>query len=747
MARTCNVCQKTIPDDLESCPHCQANADDVMEVDWAAIDEAESDIIDIAPNILEHDGGSEVDLGSGPHRAADPADESESSSNNLAVPTPAAPAASLPQNEEDSIDGTTTPFAEAEEAAEVAARDDLQAELDEPALAAAKARKTGTAGAWLGGGAIGLLIGAAACAGFWFTGIPDQWRDKSPAKAAAPSSSDPRSQPPAKESALVLLDRGDYAGVLAEVPQGDHQEPEVARAWAVFGEAKWRSVMEQQSAKPLPWKAPDPAIDEAKSALQKAGTPEALFWLGHIQECTGDIKGARQIYEDGKKKFPKERLFATALQRLDVLADEAPGPGDRAPEENTGRNYRADFKKPVRNQREAVQWFMAREDNVPMAANPNPNRLEAGDHFWEAVHFAKNGKYDEAVNFLDRALLVHKSQRFIRQNKNQNPRSDPAEEIFIKTCQELEMYWKLRKQLQSAGYLDGHIVKNPARAMAIAIAKANEKKSEDNMRVLLDKLKKDKDIAALDPAPKDVAKGIDALLEAKRKSLAQLADVQKTLEEKLKDADVQLKTADEKSKELALQLKSKDDQIKESTGHAKLAEETLKEVAAKLAQANLVGPDARGEKLIQGAERAAKWALRQPVAPRSPAEAPAIDSPPKANKQPDVPGAEVSSSNDPIRAETIFALGVANYSDRKYATAERAFQNAIRVAGAAAPDARHYYFLGLAQLALGDPTNAETSFKQAVRLERDNKPASPAVSTSLERIQGRPRQILDGYRR
>jgi TolA-binding protein len=853
MARTCNVCKKSFPDNLKACPHCRAktveaiadsggppsdewlnlaeegpssskgkdeapssaelmlddgaekpilsgaveDSDEAVEIDWAAIDEEkepnasvvdldkdayveiespsgepgpekesssmelgpkspekktppsaapweESDIIEIDPHILEEDGGSEVDLGSGPHRPKS-SDESDQSAINVVKASPGDLGDALRDDEHEVVEGTHDLLQEAEAGATVAASQG--AARDDETVTEVKSKKAGTSGAWVGGGGIGFLIGAAACVGFWFTGIPDQLRNPNSSKSSQPGNPAPNGQTQAKESPSVLLDRGDYARVLADVPPGDPQDPDQANAWSIFAEAKWRSFIEQQAAKSLPWKTNDPGVEEAKTALQKIGTPEALFWLGHIQECVGDGKGARQFYEDGKKKFPKERMFETAIQRLDALAEEVPGPGDKVPQEKTGVNFRARVDKLPENQPFMVHLFRDQEGNVPAEGKIDPNTFEAGDHFWEAVNFAKKGKYDEAISTLDRALIVHKARRFMRQNKSQNPKSDPSEEIFVKTCQELETYWKLRKHLQTAGYLDGNNVKNPVRALEIAIAKANEKKSVGNLQGVLDKLKKDKDVAAIDPEMKDINKGIDALIEAKKKALEELAAINKSAEEKLKEAAGQLKTSEEKRKEITAQLKTKEDQIKQADDQLAAAENTLKEVAARLAQAKLVSPDARGEKLIQGADQIAKMALQSPL-PRPVTETtPVVEPMPKVVKTSKVPIPEVSTSNDPIRAELIFSLGLDYYWERKYQSAEQAFQNAIRISGSGAPDARYYYFLGLAQLALGKRDAAETSFQQAGNLERNNQPASPAVSATLERIQGTPRRILDEFRR
>ena len=46
-------------------------------------------------------------------------------------------------------------------------------------------------------------------------------------------------------------------------------------------------------------KADDPAVQQAQDDLSKAGTPDAMFWLGHLQEATGQVDKARATYTKG----------------------------------------------------------------------------------------------------------------------------------------------------------------------------------------------------------------------------------------------------------------------------------------------------------------------------------------------------------------------------------------------------------------------------------------------------------------
>ena len=97
---------------------------------------------------------------------------------------------------------------------------------------------------------------------------------------------------------------------------------------------------------------------------------------------------------------------------------------------------------------------------------------------------------------------------------------------------------------------------------------------------------------------------------------------------------------------------------------------------------------------------------------------------------------------DPVEAEKHFAAGLHWYNERDYAKAEKEFFTSVEQDG---QDARYYYYLGLAQLMLGD-RDAFEDFEQGARLESQNRPPRAAVSAALERVQGPARARLNGVR-
>jgi tetratricopeptide (TPR) repeat protein len=103
---------------------------------------------------------------------------------------------------------------------------------------------------------------------------------------------------------------------------------------------------------------------------------------------------------------------------------------------------------------------------------------------------------------------------------------------------------------------------------------------------------------------------------------------------------------------------------------------------------------------------------------------------------------ESRTDPDPLAGERHYAAGLNAFAARRYADAERAFLSAVENDSG---DARYFYFLGLSRLALGK-RDAYEDFDQASRLERIGRPDRAAVSSALERVQGRMRRVLNEVR-
>jgi tetratricopeptide (TPR) repeat protein len=469
-----------------------------------------------------------------------------------AVDLGSAPTVEMPESELGAIHGTGLRAGDASGAQEQ--EFDLREEearaqtarVEEPAaavLAAAPRGPTSRAAGWLGGGVVGVLIGTAACVGLWATGMepPEGWR-LSPrphpaptAQLTAPSTDQPPAAavktPGAREDPRTHLERGDFAKVLDD--QGapaEEQDANQSERLAARGEARWLVYL-QHLKDPRALNATDAEVVKAKQDLQRANTPEAVFWLGQIQERARDVAGARKTYQEGLQQFkdkPEAQMFQAALDRLDGSAEDN-APAANKPEGKPADTTGARLPRPERQEKGPALWLIALQAAQPEPGKPVPETpktdkpeaesSEAGSFFWKAVKLAKNQKYDEALSQLERAKTAHESRRFQRLRKSQNPTTDPTEEIFLRSCDELKAYWLMRKN-------------------------SKEPKSlSDDLKAVIDRLKRDEDVARVDPNVKDVGKDLDLVLAAKREKSDQL-----------KKKDEQLKMQDERLGAIAAAL-------------------------------------------------------------------------------------------------------------------------------------------------------------------------------------------------
>ena len=82
---------------------------------------------------------------------------------------------------------------------------------------------------------------------------------------------------------------------------------------------------------------------------------------------------------------------------------------------------------------------------------------EAGDG--GGLRFLGSGRPGRKQNFaaalkkLQAARELHDKGRIAPLRKPQNPTSHPNEEIFLRSCDELKVYWQMQERLRSGGYL------------------------------------------------------------------------------------------------------------------------------------------------------------------------------------------------------------------------------------------------------------------------------------------------------
>jgi hypothetical protein len=473
------------------------------------------------------------------------------------------------------------------------------------------ARPRGRKGAWFGGTILGLLLGAGTLMGLWLFGIepPKEWRDMvglapKDTKPAGPKGPGGLSKGPAMvESPGDLLRRGEFEkAIQASAGQGQAPTPEQL---SERGQARWLSYFTRQKQAKAPVKADDEAVKQAVADLTAAGpnNANALFWLGHIQEQTGKPKEAEATYAKGVEQFkanPDQKLlFEAALYRMKAMSPQAPPAGGAwLPPE-----WRNDSLALAALVLFALQQPMGEKSPVP--AEQPASAPEAGFDFWKAVDLAREQKYAEAVAALDKARAAHDQLRFTRLKKAQNPRSDPIEDIFIKSCDELKAYWQAEAKLKQGGYLNLTDQKDPGKAIDGLVKEAADLGKK--LKGLGDTLAKDKII----DKPEDLEKGVTQLLTDRKKAMADIAELDNMLKDSTKkamDLAAMLKTS--KDEAAVLDKKLKEAIERETKLKADLAAEqaALQGMAKDLKEAKFVDPAAGKEGLLKGLKDAVRIA-------------------------------------------------------------------------------------------------------------------------------------------
>jgi tetratricopeptide (TPR) repeat protein len=544
-------------------------------------------------------------------------------------------------------------------------------------------------------------------------------------RAAAPEA-------PSVDSALSHLRSGDFDKALPILDAADAKDP---AALAARGEARWLKYLREKRSRNEAPKADDPDVQKAKQELAEAKSGQAAFWLGQIEETLGKPAEARALYEKGLKEHPEQKkLFQAALDRLDVAA-EAGAAQSRAP------------MPPDRAEAVAALALLLTALQNPSAA-PADDGDEAGFEFWNALKLAKAQDFDKAIAALKSARALHEQRRFLHLRKSQNPLSDPNEEIFLRSCEEIQKALELRSRLAKAGYKDPNPVRaldavvtaarkaanrppsvaEKAKATDAPLPVADKGKEETLTQALKAKETADRQLAAvknelagtrfLADGQQDLVKGIQELVQDWRKQ----ATAPKDCEDQVAKAKKRLAEAKVADNDLAKGV----DQL---AGQRDELSQTLQEVGKKLRDARLLAKEATDAELLKALDKALQE--KPPHEAARPADRVSVREP----------------STEPLdarEAQKHFAAGLLLYRVGQYAEAERELTQA---AHGQDPDARYYYFLGLAQLGqTGRQTDASQSFRRAAQLEREEKPGRAVVNASLERIQGTARQTVNQFR-
>jgi tetratricopeptide (TPR) repeat protein len=525
----------------------------------------------------------------------------------------AAPASGVESVAEEPASGTGAEAVEEEPAA-------AEEEGEEAAAAAPKpARARGGAVPWVGGWLIGTVLTAVAAAALWFVGlIPERNAAKQP--AGRPPAQQAVTQAPTFENAHSRLAGGDYQEALkmfGDLGQGANAED--PKFQADRGEALWLSALQQFAKGDKPFSKEElskvPEVGQAKDALTKAANannPDALFWLGEIQEVMDGPDAARATFEKGMTQFPNQkRRFQAALDSLDI---NTPAPGEAgarlAPAGGSGAE--AYWRAVALIALQAPPQGGANQTPPGGAAQPPPadesEEEEAGSYFWAAERLAQNNDYGEAIKALEKAQKLHERRRFARLRKAQNPLSDPTEQIFLRATDELRVFWQVREKLEDAGLLaKGKRVSPPEilksvetltggqKGLAALAAKLKEEKYDTtDLAKAVDQLFEDKNKAemAKKAVDKQVAETLAALKAAGAKEADDPVKGVQSLEESKKD--VEKKVADTLSALKAAGVKDPEDPVKavESLDKSKkAAEKKVADVLAALKKAGVKDAD------------------------------------------------------------------------------------------------------------------------------------------------------------
>jgi tetratricopeptide (TPR) repeat protein len=433
------------------------------------------------------------------------------------------------------------------------------AEAEEKPKKKSETKQRGRTGAWVGGTVLGAVIGTAACVGVWVFGIepPASLREMAGTATSQPKASPgPGTAPgigpgaaavaPATfDAALDRIKSGDLDKVKDELGRADENKPEHLVALAEY---HWLSYLKSERSKD-PKAAFSADADQVKKALAyldkaiAAKNAEALFLRGQIHEMTNKPEEARKDYLKGAEDFKAdaaERLrFETALQVLDLTKKVAHlVPPGMAPRQLALLLI-------------AFQAPPAPDAKAPAAPD------EAGFRFWQSIKAARESKWADAVKALDEARARHDHRRYLFPKKQQNPLSDPREEIFLRTADEVKAYWTLLDRMSKPDYLAADPKERPTPVNKM-VKDAQDAGAAAQLKEMSAKLLKDK--------PVDKADELVKLLTDERKASAdKITSLEGTAADQKKKID-DLDTVLVKTKK---DLASSQDMLKASTAREK----------------------------------------------------------------------------------------------------------------------------------------------------------------------------------
>jgi hypothetical protein len=368
-------------------------------------------------------------------------------------------------------------------------------------------RRRGRAGALVGGVLLGGLLAAGVCFALWLknivpsdstlglvglSGPKKEGPSAKPGPGPEPRPGPGTTQPPAAtpETVVANVRNGDLDKVSADdLARLDASKPEHLLARADY---YWLGYLRQQSSKGpgVRLDANDKAVKQALADLDaavKAGSADALFQRGQVHELTGSSEKAKADYQQGLKlKDETQRArFENALLSLELRNAKSAPAISRGP-------------RPPAVTPEALLVVLLTLQQPGGAGEKAPAATpEAGFKFWEALKLARERKYDEAVKALKEARARHDRRRFAHLRKQQNPLSDPTEEIFLRCCDELKAYWEAAAKLNNPRSLEAG-AKTGLKSVDKLLARADENGRAAQLKELADRLAKGKSVKSPD---------------------------------------------------------------------------------------------------------------------------------------------------------------------------------------------------------------------------------------------------------
>jgi hypothetical protein len=444
--------------------------------------------------------------------------------------------------------------ASAQEAAEIAEGEEAlaAAEAEEQAAAAQEkreekpekaAKQPSRILALVGSTCLGIVLGAGGTIGTQaMMGSGDKAKQPLQTQVQAPGQGAAPANPPVSFEALkAMVSSGDWEGAnKAGIGTSPVNKPE---EFALRGQYRLGEYLQKFGHKFSDLQ--DPNLQPAIQDLQQAGeqNPYAVYDLALIKELGGDLPGARAEYAKGAQTFANDPVqkqrFEAALSRVDWKASlKVPKRPNEAklslPKGGEDGAVVLALLLIALQQPEQPNQPSPQPNQQPAQANQQPaqeNNQEAGFEFWQAAKLAHESKFSDAIRTIDKARAMHDQRRFSRLRKAQNPLSDPAEDIFLRCCDELKVYWQLENRLREGGYLTDKNTPSDALQLLVQKADANSGAGKN----LTDQLVAAKVLGK----DEDVTKGLTRLINEKKAADASLAEL-KTMLQSAKNENTKL---------------------------------------------------------------------------------------------------------------------------------------------------------------------------------------------------------------